>query len=170
MWTDFQAQSFLGGIKAVGSYIVASRQARADRAWQKFNNTMTRLQDARNQNALTVNENMLVERSVRESFALSESAYKTQGAATAAAAAVGAEGNSVDRVMLDLQRNETRAQQALATDFEYQAMGIQQQREASHFQTEMQIDYKQIPKPNIAQSLLEFGGQTAVNWWESKSK
>lgn len=154
MWSDMTVQGALSGFKAIGSYIQSARQYKSDKAWQKYNNTMTRLQNAQNQNNLTANEGMLIERKVRESYALRVSEYKTKASATVAAAAVGAEGGSVDQVLLDISRNEARAQNELETDINYQIQGIRNQQQASNLQTEMQIDYTTLPKPNLASTLL----------------
>jgi len=167
-WAEWQINGVVGGFKAVGSFIQQSRQAKSDRAWQKYNNKMTRLQNAVNQNSITTNQNMALERKVRESFNLRAAKYQTQGKAEVASGALGVEGNSVDMVMRDIKQNESRMQQQLEKDFEYQAMGFDQQRQSSAMQTEMQIDRRQIPTPNIAQSLLQWGAETSNDWWKSK--
>lgn len=168
MWTDAQAQGALSAFKHIGSFIVASRQAKADRAWQAYNNAMTRLQNAQNQNNITINENLLVERQIRESFNIDKSKYKTSAEVTVAAAAVGAEGNSVDLVLQEVSKNASNAQATLARDFETQALVLSQQREASNLQTEMQIDYTQIPKPNILRGLLDWGADFSTQLWGNK--
>lgn len=168
MWTDFQLQAGLSGMKAVGSFIVKSRQYKSDKAWQQYNNKMTRLQNAQNQNNLTANEGMLIERTVREKHNIALSEYKTKASATVAAAAVGAEGNSVDMVLMDIGRNADRAEARIATDFRYSIESIRNQQDASNLQTEMQIDYTSLPKPNLASSLLDFGAQTGMRWWENQ--
>ena len=167
-WAEWQINGAVGGMQAVGSFIQKSRQAKSDRAWQKYNNTMTRIQNGVNQNNITTNQNMALERKVRESFNLRVAKYQTEAKAEVAAAAVGAEGNSVDMVMRDIQQNESRMQANLDKDFEYQRAGFQQQRQSSALQTEMQIDYRQIPKPSIAQDLLKWGAETGTEWWKSK--
>lgn len=167
-WSDIQVTGLLGLGKGIGSYIVQARQAKSDKKWKAYNNKMTQLQNAVNQDNITINENMAVERNVREQYALRLSAYKTNASATVAAAAVGAEGNSVDRVMADLARNESRAQTTLARDFKFQMQGFNAQRDSSRMQTAMQMDYTQIPKPNLAATLLETSADAASKWWESK--
>lgn len=169
-WADWQIQGALGGMKAVGSFILRSRQAKADRAWQAYNNALTRMQNAQNQNAITMNETLLAERNVRAKYAVQQSSYATQGQAEMAAAAIGAEGNNVQRVLLQIKKNESRELAALDRDFDAQALQLAEQRNASDLQTEMQIDYRQIPKPNIASDLLNLAGDTGMKWWESKLK
>lgn len=167
-WSQWQVDGIMGGFKAVGSFITQRRQAKADEAWQKYNNAMTRLQGAMNENNINVNQNMAVERQVRESYNLRMAKYQTESKAEVASAALGAEGNSVDMVMRDINMNEARMQEQMRTDMNYQMVGFDNQRKASAMQTAMQIDYTQIPKPSLAQSLLNWGAETATGWWESK--
>lgn len=166
-WADWQINGVVGGFKAIGTYIQQSRQAKSDKKWQEYNNKMIRIQDGINQNNITINQNMAIERQVRESYQLRQAEYQTESAATAAAAAVGAEGNSVDKVLLQVSQNEARMQSQLKTDMNYQKVNFDNQRQSSTMQTMMQIDYTQIPKPNLAQSLLSWGSETANNWWKS---
>lgn len=170
MWADWQINGVVGGFQAIGTYIQQSRKAKNDRKWQAYNNAMTRMQDGLNQSNINTNQNMAVERQVRESYALRVAEYQTSSKAEAAAAAVGAEGNSVDKVLLEVSNNEARMQQQLRTDMNYQMVGFQNQRQSSALQTQMQLDFTQIPKPNLASSLLSWGADTMKGWWESKLK
>lgn len=170
MWTDVATQGALSGFKAIGSYITAKRQAKADKAWQDYNNKLTRMQDAMNQNALTTNENMLRERAARDKFNIEISKYKTTAAAEVASASIGAEGNSVDLVMLEISQNAARAQNEIETDADYQYMGIQQQRRSSKMQAEMQLDYTQIVKPSIASAVLGWGADTMMHKFNRDTK
>ncbi len=170
MWADWQGQAVLGGFKAVGSYFLRSRQAKADKAWQRYNNALTRMQNAQNQNNITINETLLTERNVRAKYAVEQAAYQTEGSAEMAAAVLGVEGNSVNRTLAQITKNATREQQQLDRDFETQALQLAEQRSASNLQTEMQIDYQQIPKPNLLSEFLNFGADTGMKWWESKIK
>lgn len=170
MWTDIGVQGALSGFKAIGSYITAKRQAKADKAWQEYNNKLTRMQNAMNQNALTTNENMLRERVTRDKYNIEISKYKTGAAAETAAASVGAEGNSVDLVMLEISQNAARAQHELDVDADYQYQGIQQQRASSRMQTEMQLDYTQIVKPSIASAVLGWGSDVMLHKFRRDTK
>ncbi|QOE32105.1 hypothetical protein CPT_Palo_046 [Rhizobium phage Palo] len=168
-WSDgLGMQGALSAMKGIGSYIVQKRQAEADKSWQKFNNKLTRIQDSRNQNNITTNQNMALERQVREKYAINMSEYKTKASAEVASAAVGAEGNSVDLVMKEISRNASRARHASDVDMNYELVSNRNARESSSLQMFMQLDRTQIPKPNLAASLLEIGGEMAGKWWESK--
>lgn len=163
MWTDIGVQGALSGFKAIGGYITAKRQAKADKAWQEYNNKLTRMQDALNQNALTTNENILRERVARDKYNVEVSKYRTQAESEVASAAIGAEGNSVDLAMLEISQNAARAQHEIEVDADYQFMGYQQQRTSSRMQTEMQLDYKQIVKPSIASAVFGWGAETLMH-------
>jgi hypothetical protein len=167
-WADWEVQGVLGGFKAVGGFIQQSRAAASQKAWQKYNNALTQMQNAQNQNNITANEGMAVERNVRDRYAITQSEYKTQGQAIAASGAVGAEGNSVDLVLKEVSRNAQRAQDQLANDFDYSMLGYANQRQASDLQTQMQLDHTQIPSPNLATSLLSWGSDTLGKWADSK--
>jgi hypothetical protein len=71
-------------------------------------------------------------------------------------------------VMMDISRNATKRQAQIVTDFEYSIQGIRNQQAQSDIQTESQIDYTTLPKPNIANSLLDWGASTGMRWWESE--
>lgn len=169
-FAEFPAMATLGGMKSLGSFILNRRQAKADKAWQKYNNALTRMQNAQNHNAITVNEGLLAERTTRAKFAVRQAAYRTQGEAEMSAAAVGATGNNVERVLATLKKNESRELTQLDRDFEAQALQLAEQRTASNLQTEMQIDYKQIPSPNLLSTLLTGVGDVSMKFWESKLK
>jgi hypothetical protein len=168
MWTDLQVQGTLSLAKGVGSYVLASRQAKSDRAWQAYNNSLTRLQNAQNQNAISMNEGLAIERNTREKFNIDVSEYRTKASATVAAGAMGSEGNSVDAVLTDISRNATNARAAQEQDFQAQLLGFRQQSEASNLQTEMQQYYTHIPKPSIAGSLLGVTADVSNKWIERK--
>lgn len=169
-WSEWQINAGVSGIKAIGSFIQQSRQAANDKAWQKYNNAMVNIQDKVNQNNITTNQNMAVERQVREKFALNAAKYQTEAKAEVASAAMGVEGNSVDMVMRDIASNESRMQSQLDVDMNYQLVGFKQQRKASALQATMAMDHTQIPKPNFAQSLLEWGAGVANDLWSDKLK
>jgi len=170
MWANWETQGALSAFKAVGSFVIASQQAKSDRAWQKYNNQMTRLQNANNQNNLTENEGMLAERTAREAYNLRVSEYKTSASADVAAGATGTEGNSVNLVMQDIKNNAANAQHALLTDYNYSVESIRNQQAQSNLQTELQLDKKSIPSPSIASSLLGAAGDIGSEFINSKFK
>ena len=141
-------------IGTVANFITAARDAKTDRKWQAYNNALVRLQNAQNQNALTVNEGMAVERSSEAEYAIRKSQYITEASTEVSAAASGTIGRSVDMVLFQVGRDAADASSKRQQDLEYQLLGIQQQRESSNLQTEMQIDHQSIPGPNAADAIL----------------
>ncbi len=161
---------FLKGLpQVVGSavnFITATRDAKNQRAWQAYNNALVNLQNAQNQNALTANEGMAIERSSEAEFAIRKSEYMTKASTEVAAAAAGTTGRSVDLVLFQVGRNAAEASAKRAQDLEYQLLGFQQQRDSSNLQTAMQIDHATIPGPNAADAVLGLTKNLAGIWNE----
>lgn len=154
MWADMALSGVQSLLSNGASFILAGREAKAKKKWQAYNNAMTRLSNANNQNAITTNEILAEERRVSQSFNIDRSKYITQGAAETSAAAAETEGRSVDMVIFDVQRNASMQQQRLQQDYEDQQLGSNQQRRNSEFSMAANIDYSPIPQPNPASMLL----------------
>jgi len=157
MWMDLA----LGGVKSIGSYLVASAEAKNKRRWQKYNNTMVMLQGAQNQNTLTDNENMARERSAEEAFLIRRSEYITKASAEVAAAATGTTGRSVNMILFDVGRNAAVADRDRARDLDLQYLGIDNQRKQVALQTKMSLDMTDIPNPNPFSYALDFIGNNS---------
>lgn len=151
-WADLA----LNGIQSVGSYILASREAKNKRAWQKYNNTMVSLQAGQNQNTLTDNENMARERSQEEAFLIRRSEYITKASAEVAAAATGTTGRSVNMVLFDVGRNAAIADRDRSRDLQLQYLGIDNSRRNVELQAKMSMDLTDIPNPNPFSAFLGF--------------
>lgn len=147
----------LGLLQNVGSFIAQSRQAAADRKWQAYNNKMTRLQDAQNQNAITTNENMRKERKHTQLMQVQKSERSTLAKAEVAAAATGTIGRSVNAVLFDVKRNAATARQQIERDDDWQDLNTDQQRMQSALQTEMSLDLRHIPGPSIGSLFMGLG-------------
>ena len=163
-WGNVFLKGLPGAVGSVVDYITASRDAKSQRKWQAYNNALVRLQNAQNQNALTTNEGMAVERSAEMEYAIRKSEYMTKASTEVAAAATGTTGRSVDLIMFDVGKNAAEASYKRQQDLEYQLLGIQQQRESSNLQTEMQIDHSTIPGPNAADMVLGLTTNFAKVW------
>lgn len=163
-WADMALDGTLSLAQNVGSFIIASKQRKLQKKWQDYNNKLTRLQNAQNQNALTTNAGMAVERSAEQSFQIEKSEYITTGQAEAAAAASGTTGRSVNLVLGEISRNAASAQARRAQDLTYELMGIDEQKKASQFNTEMQIDHTTIPSASPASALLGFTSDMVTSW------
>ena len=153
-WGSIFMKGLPGAVGSVVNYITAAQDAKTQRKWQAYNNALVRLQNATNQNALTTNEGMAVERASEAEYAIRKNEYITKASVEVSAAATGTTGRSVNSVLFDVGRNAARASADKARDLEYQLLGFQQQRELSNLQTEMQIDRSSIPGPNPADVVM----------------
>lgn len=163
-WADMALDGSLSLMQNVGSFLVASKQRKLQKKWQAYNNKLTRLQNAENQNALTTNAGMAIERSQEQSWAIQKSEYVTTGAVEAAAAASGTTGRSVDLVLGEVRKNAAAAQGRRAEDLKYTLLGIDQQSRQSNLQTAISIDNTTIPSPSPASALLGFTSDLAQSW------
>lgn len=153
-WGSIFMKGLPGAVGSVVNFITASQDAKVQRKWQAYNNALVRLQNATNQNALTVNEGMTIERASEAEYAIRKNEYSTKASVEVAAAATGTTGRSVNAVLFDVGRNAARASADKSRDLDYQLLGFQQQREQSNLQTEMQIDHSRIPGPNPADVVM----------------
>ena len=149
--------AIFSGLSSIGSYIAARQQAESDRQWQEYNNKMTRIQDAQNQNAITANANMRREREHAQLMQIDKSEKATLATAEVSAAASGTIGRSVNMVLFDINRNAANARGALAKDSDMQDVQDQNQRMQSAMQSEMELDLRYITNPSPASLLLGLG-------------
>ena len=143
--------------QSVGSFIAAGQKAESDRKWQDYNNKMTRLQDAQNQNSITSNWNMRKERKVAQLQQVSLSETATAATVEVNAAATGTVGRSVTAALKQVSRNAATARQAIMKDDLAQDAVSDNQRLQSAMQTEMQLDLRHIPNPSGASLMLGIG-------------
>lgn len=166
-WTSQQmGQAGLGIAQQIGGFIAASKQAKADRAWQKYNNTMTKLTNSINQDVLTTNENIQRKATLQKRFAIRKSEYTTLASASVAAAASGTTGRSVNAVLHDIKRNAALADAAAADDFEMIKLETDNQRRQSSMNTQMSLDLRKIQGPNPIALALGLMG-SAQDMWNS---
>lgn len=156
MWANMAIEGGLSALKNGMAYRNAKQQAESARLWQTYKNTMTKISDGQNQNALTTNENLARERAKRSRWDIEKSEYLTTAEATVAAAASDTGGRSVNMVMFDIERNADAARAKVDRDLEGQRLQIDHQREASSFQAAMQMDYTPIPMPDATTYALGF--------------
>ena len=156
----FSSNAWQGGFQALqafGSYIAANKKAAADRKWQAYNNKMTRLQDAQNQNAITTNELMRKERKQEQLINIQKQERETLASAEVSAAASGTIGRSVNMVLFDINRNAAAARGAVERDDQYQDVVTDNQRMQSAMQTELQMDLRQITGGSASSLMLGLG-------------
>lgn len=155
MWAQ-HAMLAVSGAKGLLGFMDQRRQAEADRKWQKYNNTMVAIQDAGNQNTITINENLARAKAGQQAAAIRKSAYQTKASAEVAAAAAGTTGRSVDIAIYDIERNEALALEAVGRDLETQYLQFDNQRQGSAMQAKMSKDFRGFPMPNPATAMLGF--------------
>lgn len=161
-WTSQQMGGAIGSIGSqIGNFIAASKQAKADRAWQKYNNAMVRIQDGQNQNVLTTNENIAREANLEKRFGIRRTEYMTAATARVAAAASGTIGRSVNSVMHDIHKNAAEADRLTAQDFEMQKLEIDNQRRQSSMQAALSLDLRKIQGPSPVALALGIAGTFA---------
>ena len=161
-------QTGLGIFQSIGSFIYQKRKAENDRKWQEYNNKMVRIQDGMNQNAITTNENMRMERLAKQQFSVQKQEMSTIASAEVAAAATGTVGRSVNMVLFDINRNAAETRQKLNRDSEYAAEQARNQREQSAMGAQLQLDLRHIPDPNPASMLMGIAGGIGKLWQGAK--
>lgn len=153
--------NYISGItdmfSTLGSYISASKKAKSDRKWQKYNNQLTQMQNAMNQNSITTNRLMARERTFNQKQQIDKSEKATYASAEAAAAASGTIGRSVNMVLFDINRNAATARGAADRDYQYQDMQQVNQSLSSQFDTATQLDLREITGPSAASLLFGIG-------------
>lgn len=168
MWADLAVQGLSSLVQKGVSYMQADEEAKAKRAWQAYKNTMVRLADANNQNAITTNERLMEERIGKQRFNINRSEYMTSAMAEANAAAEGTGGRSVNMVQFDVERNASMQQANLTADLEAQYVNADNQRMNSAFQAATSQDHTFIPSPNLATYALGFTTDLAKSYKELK--
>lgn len=153
---------------AFGSYQADKAASKAARAWQAYSNTMVRLSDAVNQNAITTNEILSMQTFADQAIGIKQSNILTTAQAEVSAAAAGVKGVSVDDVMRDINRTAAVAENQRQNDFAAANLQFDQQRQSSVMSAAMQQDYTYIPRPKLGSYLLNaaaksFGGGGGSN-------
>ena len=133
------------------------------RAWQNYSNTMVRLSDAVNQNAITTNEILSEQAFAEQAIGIKQSNILTEAQAQVTAAAAGVKGVSVDDVMLDINRNAAEAENKRQNDLAASRLSFDAQRQNSAMSAAQSQDYSYIPRPKLGSYLLDatiksFGG------------
>lgn len=163
-WADMVGASGGNILGQVGSFIEASKTQKEKKAWQRYNNAMLNIQNAQNQNALTINERMAAERSSIMGFQIRKSEYLTSASVEASAAASGTIGRSVNLALLDVHRNAAVADERRLRDLDYQYLQTDAQRRNSAMAVALKTDYATIPSPNPLSYALDFGVSMAKEY------
>ncbi|MCY1708358.1 virion core protein, T7 gp14 family [Pannonibacter sp. SL95] len=156
MWNELALSGVGSFIRRGVSFVAAQREAKVRRQWQDYSNKMVRIADAQNQNAITTNQLLAKERSTVQSYDIQRSALVTKAQAEASAAAAGTSGNSVNAVLLEIDRNEAETQARRVRDLNTQLLQGEQQRSNSALQAVQSLDFSPIPMPKATTYALGF--------------
>ncbi len=111
---------------AVG-FLARSRQARAQRAWDRYHNDMVAVQASRARNVVAENTANVREQLVESQMLVATHAMRASASATASAAAAGVTGGSVAGTLVDLARSAGLREQQNASQFDQSLLAIDQQ-------------------------------------------
>lgn len=129
-------------------YLKAARDAKASRAWDKYNNAVAGMQGGQALNSITVNESMNREQHAKNKVAIEVSRLMATAKVTAGAAAAGVSGGSVDATLFNVGRNAGNRQAQEADSFENGLMVTTQQRR--NISLQRQLAQKPLtPMPSI---------------------
>lgn len=163
-WSQFAMEAGGSALQHGLSFITAQREAKSRKRWQDFRNRMLRFANAEQQNTITLNERMTIQRSAMEAKAIKDSARLTGASTAVAAAAAGVSGRSVVQTMNQVRRNASMAEQRRELDLRQQLLGYQTQRESMNMQVVQQTEYDPIPKPTGAAQLMGFAQDLGGLW------
>lgn len=151
------AQMGLSALGDVSDFMAAKSQAKVDRRMQQYRNTLTKLSAARQNNALTINENRVQDAAMIAESTIQQSAIVQKGRAVVAAAAAGVMGNTVDVVQRDLQGSANKASYAQRRQANQQLSDLGENRKSIAINTIIGQDVQVIPKPSPSALLLGAG-------------
>lgn len=144
-WTNAQFGVVGSGLSGIGSvlsgFLGQESSAKAQKAYQKYSNTMVDLSNATAQDAITLNEIQYIDMSAQQAKGIQTSAMAAQGTLAATAAAAGVRGNSVAVSANRITGNAMSAELNRQREFKYAMLGFDQQRVNSAMAAAMQKDY-----------------------------
>lgn len=155
---------------AIGQYQADKARNKAERAWQAYSNTMTRLSDSVNQNAITSNAILAMETSVAQGLQIERNAIDASAQVENDAAAAGVTGRSVNRVMFGVMRNAAERENERQINLRNSRLETDQQRLNSRMSAEMQQDYTYLPKPKLASYLLGAASGAGQTYMDNRNK
>ena len=153
-------------------FLQGRQQAKAQKAWQRYRNTMTNLSAAGAVNSINSNEQIFRDTSTMEAIDIKKSFLESTASNAVSAAAAGVKGRSVNQVLFDVKRNADMAEGNRQIKYAQATNAFQQQRQNAAMSAAMQQDYSYIPEPSAIGALLGFGmgvGKEA-NWSSSGLK
>lgn len=142
-------------------YAMASAKAKVQKQMQDYNNKMARLSDAMNQNAITTNVSLAIQRSAMESESIQRQGRAEVGSVISQAGATGTTGTSVTLAKQAVQAAEAGAQYQRELALRDTFLATDQQRRASTFAADLQQDYSPIEKPSATKAFVGMLGTAA---------
>lgn len=150
-------EAISAGLNLLGAgfqFLGAKREAATRRAWQEYNNKLTYLSNAMNQNAITENEILAQQAAADQALINKRGSIQAEGATEVSAAAAGVAGNSVNQALVDVARTSAMVESRRQIQYNNALLAFDQQRKQSSFSAFMQQDRSVIPEPNIGTALL----------------
>lgn len=143
-------------LKSFGGFLKASRDAKAQRAWDAYNNRMVGIQAARSNNAITENVAQNREQHAQNKVNIQISRLMASAQVKAGAAAAGVAGGSVDATLFDVGRNAGHKQSQELDSFENALLATDMQRKNVSMQRSMSMK-PLTPKPSVFGMLANVG-------------
>lgn len=139
---------------AYGQYKADKARAKAEQRIRDYRNKMTNIANAINQNAITQNTTLTIQKSAKQAVFMRRDELTTAGSTAVAAAAAGVKGRSVSATLVDVSRNAGLREKQRQDDLEGYFLQAHQQRLSSSLSAVQNQDLSYIPKPQFGTYLL----------------
>lgn len=150
----FAAVAAVGVMSAMSSWQAGTKQANAEKAYQRYRNKMTKLSDAQNQNAITQNVTNAIQASAKQAVENQSAAIQAEGTARVASAAAGSGGNTASRSMWAVERTVANIEYQRQEGLKDMFLNSEVQRKQSAMNAALQVDKSYIPTPSSASLIL----------------
>lgn len=154
------AQMGLGAMGQLSDFMEARNTAKMEKRMQQFRNFATKLNAARQMNAISTNEVRIRDSAMQAQELIQKTSIVDQGRAAVAAAAAGVSGNSVKMVERDLKGSAARASYSQRRQTNQQLSDLSEARTSVAIGAIIGQDMQVIPKPSASALLLGVGAQT----------
>lgn len=159
MW----AMAIMGGLQLAGAlsqHSAQEAQAKYQKAYQKYQNTMTMLSGAQSQNSITQNDIQAEAAFAEQAVGIKQQTILTEASAEVSAASAGVKGRSVNQAMMDIDRNAAVAERQRQINLTNSRLSFDQERRNTALQVESSKDRSYIPQPSLASSLIGAAANT----------
>lgn len=156
MWWMLAAQVGMSAVSHGMSSAASEAQYKADKKWQKYQNTMLALSAAQSQNAITTNVTQATLASAAEALEIRKATIAASGDAKVQAAAAGVGGNSVASAVRDVEKSGAQLEFARQEELRNAYLGFDYERRNVALSAKMGENANYIPKPSSVSSMLGF--------------